>query len=249
MWPFVCCWCCCCCCRLPLKLFRCYLHIVTSAAAAAAVQVTKLLLLLLRASLAAPLQGLLQAALLLLLLLLLLHASTAILLLMLRIQGRSIVCSAILPSPRLELSTAPLALANQQLSLLGTRQDLFHQAQPGHRGSIPEHSAGLRQTGCIHPNCPCPPVAVLQPPASGTILNSIKTLSKIYFIGWCSSQYSVPNQNIFIRGCLSQNILLLTTDLSLYQAINGTVNHPVISGLCNPLLLVISFPAFQGKVS
>ena len=68
------------------------------------------LLLLLRAALAAPLQGLLLAAPLLLLLLLLL---------LLQILGRTIVCSAVLPLPRLNLATAPLALVNQQLSLLG----------------------------------------------------------------------------------------------------------------------------------
>ena len=33
--------------------------------------------------------------------------------------GRTIVCSAVLPSPGLKLTTPPLALANQKLSLLG----------------------------------------------------------------------------------------------------------------------------------
>ena len=56
----------------------------------------------LRAALAAPLQGLPLAALLLL-----------------QILGRTIVCSSLLPLPWLELENAPLALARQQLSLLG----------------------------------------------------------------------------------------------------------------------------------
>ena len=64
-----------------------------------------------------------------------------LLLLLLRILGRTRVCSAILPSPGLELLFAPLALANQQLSLLCTVQDLFNQAQPGQHGSILELSA------------------------------------------------------------------------------------------------------------
>ena len=38
-------------------------------------------------------------------------------LLLRRILGRTIVCSTVLPSPGLELTTAPSALANQQLSL------------------------------------------------------------------------------------------------------------------------------------
>ena len=60
------------------------------------------LLLLLKAALAAPLQGLPQAA-----------------PLQLQILGRTIVCSAILPLTGLEHFTTPLALTNQQLSLLG----------------------------------------------------------------------------------------------------------------------------------
>ena len=55
------------------------------------------------AALAAPLQGLPLAAPLLLL----------------QILGRKMVRSTVLPSPRLELVTAQLALASQQLSLLG----------------------------------------------------------------------------------------------------------------------------------
>ena len=45
----------------------------------------------------------------------------AALLLLLRMQslGRKIVCSAVLPSPRLELTTTPLIPAIQQLCLLG----------------------------------------------------------------------------------------------------------------------------------
>ena len=70
-----------------------------------------------------------------LLMLLLLYAAAAqlLLLLLLGILGRTIVCNAVLPSPGLELGTsAPLALANQQLSLLG--RACFNQAQPGQRG-------------------------------------------------------------------------------------------------------------------
>ena len=48
-----------------------------------------------------------------------LAAPLLLLLLLLRILGWTIVCSATLPSPGLELATAQLALANQQLSLLG----------------------------------------------------------------------------------------------------------------------------------
>ena len=56
---------------------------------------------------AAPLRGLPLATPLLLLLLLLQN------------HGRTIVCSAFLPSPGLKLVITPLALANQQLYLLG----------------------------------------------------------------------------------------------------------------------------------
>ena len=64
-----------------------------------------LLLLLLGAALAAPLQG--QP----------LAAPLQLLLLLLQIQGRTIVCSNVLPLPGLglELATSPLALAIQQL--------------------------------------------------------------------------------------------------------------------------------------
>ena len=56
------------------------------------------------------------------------------LLLLLQDLGRTIVYSAVLPLPRLELTTGPLALANH-------RKDLFHQAQPGQCGSIQHPSA------------------------------------------------------------------------------------------------------------
>ena len=46
-------------------------------------------------------------------------APLLLLLLLLQILGRTIVCRAVLPLAGLELATAPLALANQQLSLLG----------------------------------------------------------------------------------------------------------------------------------
>ena len=76
---------------------------------------------------AAPIYRRLDYMLLLLLLLLLLLQL---------ILGRTIVCTAVLPLPGLKLATAPLALANQQLSLLG--RACFNQAQPGQRGSILE---------------------------------------------------------------------------------------------------------------
>ena len=60
-----------------------------------------LLLLLLWAALAALLQEL--------------HLAAPLQLLLLQIQSRTIVCSAVLPSPGLKLATSPLALANQQL--------------------------------------------------------------------------------------------------------------------------------------
>ena len=67
--------------------------------------------------------------------------------LLLRIMGSTftIVCSAVLPLPGLELATAPLALANQQLSLRGRTCLVFNQVQPeqcGSMGSILEHSVG-----------------------------------------------------------------------------------------------------------
>ena len=62
----------------------------------------------------------------------------ALLQLLLQIQDKTIVCSSILPLPRLKLATSPLALANHQLFCY--RQDLFNQAQPG-QVSILEHSA------------------------------------------------------------------------------------------------------------
>ena len=95
MWPFVRCCCCCSCCRLTLFV-----------AAQLLQWAVKLLLLLLWAALAAPLQGLPLAAPLL-----------QQLLLLLRIMGRTIVCSAILPSPGLKVVTTPLVLDNQQQSL------------------------------------------------------------------------------------------------------------------------------------
>ena len=77
-----------------------------------------------------------------------------------------------LPLPRLELETTPLALANQQLSLLGktwlTRpgQDSVAASLSRVRTLIHSSDEDLQQTGHIHPDCPCPPIAVLQPPAT-----------------------------------------------------------------------------------
>ena len=96
-----------------------------------------------------------------------------LLLLLLQDLGRTIVCSAVLPSPGLELTTTPLALANQQLSLLGrtcfTRpsQDSVAASLSIVQTLIRSSDEDLWQTGRIHPDCPCPPIAVLQPPATG----------------------------------------------------------------------------------
>ncbi len=95
-----------------------------------------------------------------------------LLLLLLQDLGRTIVCSAVLPSPGLELTTTPLALANQQLSLLGrtcfTRpsQDSVAASLSIVQTLIRSSDEDLWQTGRIHPDCPCPPIAVLQPPAT-----------------------------------------------------------------------------------
>ena len=96
----------------------------------------------------------------------------ALLLLLILILGRTLpeVCSAILPSPGLEVTTAPLA--NQQLSLLDrtclTRpsQDSVAASLSLVRMLIRSLDKVLRQTGHIHPDCPGPPIAVLQPPAT-----------------------------------------------------------------------------------
>ena len=104
----------------------------------------KLLLLLLWAALAVPLLGLPLAA---------------PLLLLLRILGRTIVCSTVLlPSPGLEFTTTPLELANQQLSLLArncsTRpsQDSVAASLSKVQMLIRSLEEDLRQTGCIHTN-------------------------------------------------------------------------------------------------
>ena len=60
-----------------------------------------------------------------------------LLLLMMMIKGRTIVCSTVLPLP--ELATTPLALANQQLSLLG--RTCLTRPSIGQRCSIIELSA------------------------------------------------------------------------------------------------------------
>ena len=100
-------------------------------------------------------------------------AAAAVSLRMLQNLGRTIVCSAVLPSPQLELTTTPLALANQQLSLLGktclTRpcQDRVEASLSIVQTLISSSEEDLRQTGRIHPNSPCPPIAVLQPLLQG----------------------------------------------------------------------------------
>ena len=104
------------------------------------------------------------AALLLLLRLLqlLLRLLLLLLLLLLLILGRTIVCNAVLPSLRLELVTAPLALANQQLSLQG-RTCLTRPSQDSKAASlslvqmlIRSSNEDLLQTGRIHPDCQSP---------------------------------------------------------------------------------------------
>ena len=105
-----------------------------------------------------------------------------LLLLLLQDLGRTIVCSAVLPSPGLELTTTPLALANQQLSLLG-RTCFTRPSQDSVAASlnivwvlISSLDKDLQQTGRIHPDCHCPPIAVLQPPATGADKFTIKEL-------------------------------------------------------------------------
>ena len=117
-----------------------------------------------------PLQGLPLAAPLLLQLLLL------------RIQGRTIVCRNILLSPGLKLVTTPLALANEQLSLL-VRAYLTRSGQDSVAASlsivrmlIRSSDKDLWQTGRTHPDCPCPPIAVLQPHSPPHHVSGIRTL-------------------------------------------------------------------------
>ena len=110
-----------------------------------------------------------------------------LLLLLLQDLGRTIVCSAVLPSPGLELTTTPLALANQQLSLLGrtcfTRpsQDSVAASLSIVQTLIRSSDEDLWQTGRIHPDCPCPPIAVLQPPATGADLTYLLNYPCILF--------------------------------------------------------------------
>ena len=93
-----------------------------------------------------------------------------LLLMLILMLGRTIVCVTVLPSPRLELTTTPLALANQQLSVLGrtcfTRptQDRVAASLSIVRTLICSSDEDLWQTGRIHPDFPCPPISVLQPP-------------------------------------------------------------------------------------
>ena len=158
--PFVrcCCCCCCCCCfRLPL-IFSC------SAVA---------LLLLLLCCCCSELLGCSQ----------LLHYKGCPQLLcccncccccccLLRIMSRTIVC------PRPGSNSRPhhwLALANQQLSLLDwaclTRprpcQDSMAASLSIVQTLIRSSDEDHQLTGRIHPDCPCPPIAVLQPPVAG----------------------------------------------------------------------------------
>ena len=85
---------------------------------------------------------------------------------------RKIVCIAVIPSPRLYLATAPLAQPHQKLSLLGrTCSTRLDQASVAASLSIVmtlirSSDEDLRQTGHIHPDCPCAPIAVLQNPAT-----------------------------------------------------------------------------------
>ena len=94
--------------------------------------------------------------------------SAVLQLLLLQNLGRTIVCSTVPPSPGLKLATTPLALANQQLSLLGCSTCLTRPGQDSVAASlsivrtiIRSLDQDLQQTGRIHPDCPCPPIVVV----------------------------------------------------------------------------------------
>ena len=130
MWPFVRC----CCCRLPLFVAAPLLLIAAAAAyycQAAAPSASS-------CSSCSPAR-----------------AAPSCSALLLQILGRTIVCSTV-------LKTTPLALANQRLSLLG-RTCLTRAGQDSVAASlsivwnlIRSSDKNLRQTGRIHPDCPCP---------------------------------------------------------------------------------------------
>ena len=91
------------------------------------------------------------------------------------------LCNAVLPCPGLNLRPHLLAPANQQLSLLG-RTCLNRPGQDSVAASlslvqtiIRSSDKDLQQTGCIHPDCPCPPIAVLQPPLQSQISYNVHT--------------------------------------------------------------------------
>ena len=91
------------------------------------------------------------------------------LLLLCRFVCRTIVCTAYLPSPGLEPAPTPLALANQHYP---AKQGLFPGSKPSQdslaaslsivRTLVHSSDEDPRQTGRIHPDCPCPPIAGLQ---------------------------------------------------------------------------------------
>ena len=139
MWPFLHC----CCCRLPLFVTA-LLRLIAAAAAvgcqAAAPSAA--------AALAALLQGLPLAAPLLL-----------------RILGRTLVCSAVLQLPAW---TCDRTIGTSQPTTVPARQDMFNQARPGQDSVAASlsivwaliHSSD--EDLYIHPDCPCPPLAVLR---------------------------------------------------------------------------------------
>ena len=157
MRPFVRCCCCCCCCRLPNNCSCCFI----AAAALLLIAVSC------QAALTALLPGCSQ----------LLCCCNCCCCCLLRMLGRTIVCRVVLPLPRLELATAPLALINQQLSLLGRtcltrpRQDNVAASLSFLRTLICSLDKDRCQTGRIHLDCPCPPIPVLQPPTTGADFN------------------------------------------------------------------------------
>ena len=139
-----------------------------------------------------------------------------------------IVCITVL----LELMTAPLALANQQLSLLGrtcsTRptQDSIAASLSIVWTVIRSSDEVLWQTGCIHPDCPCTPIAVLQPPLQGPIILLFSLASdqlqhyKVIFCFWMSDSNSMP--------LICQSCELITS----YNIIHAELQVSKISLIC-----------------
>ena len=76
-----------------------------------------------------------------------------------------------------QAQTRNRTIGTSQPTAVPARQDLFHQAPPGQDSVaaslsivwmlIRSLNEDLWQSGRIHPNCPCPQIAVLQPPLQG----------------------------------------------------------------------------------